>query len=258
MIAGYSPWTLLIIAPLVFLGGLLDAVAGGGGLIALPSYLIAGFTPYHAIATNKLASCIGTSVSAGRMIKNKCVDWPLAIPSALLAILGASAGAKLILSIDERIVRYMLLLVLPIVATIVLRKRDMGEELTETISRKKQFIIVCLFAFTVGVYDGFYGPGAGTFMLLGFTQLAKMPLKIASGNVRVANLASNVGSLVVFLINRQAVVPIGLIAAVFSIAGHYIGAGMLLKNGTRIVRPAIFGVLILLFVRVVYDLIIGG
>lgn len=255
MIGGYAWTTLLIIAPLVFLGGLLDAIAGGGGLIALPSYLIAGFSPYHAIATNKLASCIGTSVSAGRMIKNKCVDWPLAIPSALLAVLGASAGAKLILSIDERIVRYLLLIILPIVAVIVLKKRDLGETLSETIPRKKQFLIVLLFAFTVGMYDGFYGPGAGTFMLLGFTQLAKMPLRIASGNVRVANLASNIGSLVVFLINRQAVVPIGLIAAVFSIAGHYIGAGMLLKNGTKIVRPTIIGVLVLLFVRVIYDLV---
>ncbi len=258
MIAGYSWWTLLIIAPLVFLGGLLDAIAGGGGLIALPSYLIAGFTPYHAIATNKLASCIGTSVSAGRMIKNRCVDWPLAIPSALLAVLGASAGAKLILSIDERVVRYMLLIVLPIVAVVVLRQRALGEDLTETVSRKKQFLIVCLFAFIVGIYDGFYGPGTGTFMLLGFTQLAKMPLKIASGNVRIANLASNLGSLIVFLINGQAVVSIGLIAAIFSITGHYIGAGMLLKNGTKIVRPSIIGVLILLFCRVIYDLVTGA
>ena len=254
----YSWWTLLIIAPLVFLGGMLDAIAGGGGLIALPSYLIAGFAPYHAIATNKLASSIGTSVSAGRMIKNKCVDWPLVVPSAALAILGATVGAKLILSIDERLVRYMLLVILPVVAVIVLKKRDLDEELTGTVSRRKQFLIVCLFAFTVGMYDGFYGPGAGTFMLLGFTQLAKMPLRIASGNVRLANLASNLGSLVVFLINKQAIIPIGLVAAAFSIAGHYIGAGMLLKSGTKIVRPAIFSVLVLLFVRVINDLVTGG
>lgn len=258
MIAGYSWWTLVIIAPLVFLGGLLDAIAGGGGLIALPSYLIAGFTPYHAIATNKLASSIGTSVSAGRMIKNKCVDWPLAIPSALLAVLGASAGAKLILSIDETIIRYMLLIILPFVAVIVLKKRDLGEGLTETVGRRKQFLFVCLSALIVGMYDGFYGPGAGTFMLLAFTQLAKMPIRIASGNVRIANLSSNIGSLIVFLINGQAIIPIGLIAAVFSIAGHYIGAGMLLKGGTKIVRPTIIGVLILLFARVIYDLVTGG
>ncbi len=250
----YSWMTLFIIAPLVFLGGFVDAVAGGGGLIALPAYLIAGFSPYHAIATNKLSSSIGTAVSTGRMIKNRCIDWPSAIPSTVLAVLGAAAGAKLILSIDERIIRYMLLVILPLAATIVLRKRDLGDEVTQSVDRRRQFAIVLPASLIVGMYDGFYGPGAGTFLLLAYTQLAKMPLRIASGNVKIANLSSNIGSLAVFLLNGQAVIPIGLVAAAFGIAGHYIGAGMLLKSGTRIVRPIIIVVLALLFIRVICDL----
>ncbi len=250
------PWTtLFILAPLVFLGGFVDAVAGGGGLIALPAYLIAGFAPYHAIATNKLSSSIGTAVSTGRFIKNKCVDWPTAIPSGILAVLGSACGASLILTIDEKIIRYMLLIALPIVAFIVLRKRDIVEDSLVEIPRWRQFLFVMLASLIVGVYDGFYGPGAGTFLLLAYTQLAKMPLRMASGNVKISNLSSNLGSLTVFLINGQAILPIGLVAAIFGIAGHYFGAGMLLKNGGKIVRPIIIIVLGLLFVRVILDLL---
>lgn len=255
MTMDYSWTTLFLIAPLVFLGGFVDAVAGGGGLIALPAYLIAGFSPYHAIATNKLSSNIGTAVSTGRMIKNRCVDWATAIPSAILAVLGAMAGTRLILSIDERIIRYLLLIILPFAAFMVLQKRDLNDMATVEIDRKKQFLLVLVSSLIVGIYDGFYGPGTGTLLLLCYTQLAKMPLRIASGNVKISNLSSNIGSLIIFLLNGQAVVPIGLAAALFGIVGHYMGAGMLLKNGTKIVRPIIIGVLILLLIRVISDLI---
>ena len=251
----YSWWTLLIICPLVFLGGLVDAIAGGGGLIALPAYLLAGFTPYNAIATNKLSSSIGTSVSTARMIRNRCIDVPLAIPTVVISILGAMLGSKLCLLVDENIIRYLLLLVLPVVAFIVMREKNLDTLETETIARRKQFVIVLLAAFGCAIYDGFYGPGAGTFMLLAFTKLGKMDLRNASGNVKVANLSSNIGSLVVFLLNGQAVIPIGLAASVFGIAGHYIGAGLLLKNGSKVVRPIILCVIALLFARVIYDLV---
>lgn len=251
----YSWWTLLIICPLVFLGGLVDAIAGGGGLIALPAYLLAGFTPYNAIATNKLSSSIGTSVSTARMIRNRCIDVPLAIPTVVISILGAMLGSKLCLLVDENIIRYLLLLVLPVVAFIVIREKNLDTLETETIARRKQFVIVLLAAFGCAIYDGFYGPGAGTFMLLAFTKLGKMDLRNASGNVKVANLSSNIGSLVVFLLNGQAVIPIGLAASVFGIAGHYIGAGLLLKNGSKVVRPIILCVIALLFARVIYDLV---
>jgi len=249
-------WTLLIICPLVFAASLLDAVAGGGGLISLPAYLIAGLPPHNAIATNKLSSSIGTVASTARFIKNKCVDWPTAIPSALLAVLGSIAGAKLILAIDDNVIRYIMLGLVPILAFVVQKKRDLSAETLEPVSRKRQFLVVCIAALFVGMYDGFYGPGTGTFLLIAYTQLAKMPLRLAAGNVKIANLSSNIGSLTVFLISGQAIVPIGLIAAVFAISGHFIGAGLLLKNGAKVVKPFILVVLGLLFVRLIYDLAI--
>ena len=250
-------WQLLIVCPLVFAASLLDAVAGGGGLISLPAYLIAGLPPHNAIATNKLSSSIGTCASTGRFIKNKCVDWPTAIPSAILAVLGSVAGAKLILAIDDNAIRYIMLVLVPILAFVVLKKRDLAAEPLAPVSRKRQFLVVCVAALFVGMYDGFYGPGTGTFLLLAYTQLAKMPLRLAAGNVKIANLSSNVGSLAVFLLHGQAIIPLGLISAVFAVAGHFIGAGLLLKNGARVVKPFILVVLGLLFVRLIYDLAIG-
>ena len=248
---------LLIICPLVFAASLLDAVAGGGGLVSLPAYLIAGLPPHNAIATNKLSSSIGTCASTARFIKNKCVDWPTAIPSAALAVLGSIAGAKLILAIDDVAIRYIMLVLVPVLALVVLKKRDLSTEALEPVSRKRQFLVVCFAALFVGMYDGFYGPGTGTFLLIAYTQLAKMPLRLAAGNVKIANLSSNIGSLAVFLLNGQAIIPIGLISSVFAVAGHFIGAGVLLKNGTKVVKPFILVVLGLLFVRLIYDLVVA-
>ncbi len=250
----YSYWSLLIVCPLVFVAGLVDAVAGGGGLISLPAYLIAGIPPHRAIATNKLSSCIGTCASTARYIKNGFIDWPTAIPSALLAVLGSIVGAKLILAIDERIVRYIMLVILPVIAFVVLRKRDFDTLPEAPIERKKQFLIIAFVTLIVGLYDGFYGPGTGTFLLLAYTQLAGMPLRTASGNVKLANLASNVGGLTVFLLNRQAILPLGLIAGAFGLLGHFLGAGLLLKNGAKAVRPMVLAVLALLLVRLIWDI----
>ena len=254
MIFGIAWQTLLIVIPLLFVGGIVDAIAGGGGLITLPAYLIAGIPPHRAIATNKLSVSIGATASTARYIKNGYVDWALAVPSAILAALGAMLGARLILLIGDDVIRYFLLFVLPVVAFVVLRKRDFSASTLTPISRKRQAVIVCAASLVIGMYDGFYGPGTGTFLLLVFTQLGHMSVENASGNMKVANLASGIGSLTVFLINRQPIIVLGLIGSVANLAGHYIGSGMVVKNGARIVRPIILVVLVLLFARVIMDL----
>ena len=104
-----------------------------------------------------------------------------------------------------------------------------------------------------GAYDGFYGPGTGTFLLLSFCYLAKIDVRTASGNVKLVNLASNVGALFTSLMAGKVLIPLGLISAVFSTAGQYIGAGLALKNGSKIVRPVILIVLLLLAVKVILE-----
>ena len=108
----------------------------------------------------------------------------------------------------------------------------------------------------IGTYDGFYGPGTGTFLLLVFCNLAKMDVRTASGNVKLINLASNVGAVVTSALSGKVLYGIGLIAAVFSIVGHYLGAGVTIKNGARLVRPIIFVVLTLLCIKVIGELVV--
>lgn len=249
---------LIIVVPLVFLSGLIDAIAGGGGLISLPAYLLAGLPPHQAVGTNKISAVMGVGVSAARYIKSGFVNWALAIPSAILAVLGASLGAKLILLVSENTMRYFLLAILPVVAFFVMKKRDFGDEIPSEIPKARQTAIVLLASLVVGMYDGFYGPGTGTFLLLIYTQAAHLTVRAASGNVKIVNFASGAGSLFVFLTNGQVQVLLGLIAGVAAIIGQYLGAGMVLKNGGKIVRPIIIVVLVLLFVKVISELIPGG
>ena len=244
----------LIVAVGVFLASFMDAIAGGGGIISVPTYLLAGVPMHMALGTNKVSSGIGTAVSTARVIKNGYIDWKLGIPSVALALVGSFVGSSIQLMIDEVYLQYLLLIVLPVVAFVVLRQRQFPEERGE-IDRRKQCAIVWLASFVVGAYDGFYGPGTGTFLLLIYCNLAKMDVRTAGGNVKLVNLSSNIGAFVTSLRSGQVFLVLGLIGAVTSIAGHYVGSGLAIKNGSKIVRPTVVIVLILLAVKVVYELI---
>ncbi len=250
---GIPIWVVALVCAGVFCASFMDAIGGGGGIISLPCYLLAGFPVHYALGTNKLSSCIGTVASTVRYVKNGCVDWLLAIPSIFLALIGAHLGTRLQLTVDERYLKLLLLAVLPIIAAVLLKKKDLPEQrvaMNEWLRRA----IVWGFSLVVGTYDGFYGPGTGTFLLLAFCYLAKLDVRTASGNVKLVNLASNVGALATSLAAGKVLIPIGLLAAVFSTAGQYLGAGLALKNGSKIVRPVILLVLVLLTGKVLLEL----
>lgn len=239
----------LIVCPLVFLASFVDAIAGGGGLISLPAYLLAGVPIHYAIGTNKLSSALGTVVSTARLVKNKYADMGLAVPTITAALIGSFIGANLALHTSAKALQMLLLPVLPVVAFYVLKTKDLDREDADSISRTKKCVIATACSFVFGMYDGFYGPGTGTFILLTFTGLAKMDLRTASGNMKLVNLASNISALVTYIFAGKILWALGLSAAIFSIAGHYIGSGLVMKNGTKIVRPIIIVVLILLFIK---------
>ncbi|WP_124065970.1 TSUP family transporter [Clostridium sp. E02] len=242
----------LIVCPLVFLAGLIDSIAGGGGLISLPAYLAAGIPPHLAIGTNKLGSAMGTVVSTARFAKNGYIKIKLSLFAALCAVIGSVIGAHLSLLASEKILKGMLLVILPIVAFYTLKKKDRNEPVKAEIrSEKKMFAVSMGAALVIGGYDGFYGPGTGTFLLLLLTGLAKMDVRSASGTTKVINLSSNIAALVTFLINGKVMIPLGIAAGVFCIAGHYIGSGLVVKNGMKIVRPVILVVLVCLFVKII-------
>ena len=188
----------------VFFASFMDAIAGGGGIISVPTYLLAGLPMHFALGTNKFSSSIGTAFSTGRYIKNGYVDWKLGIPSIVLALIGSFFGTKLQLMISEVYLQYLLLIVLLI-----------------------------------------------------FCNLGKLDVRTAGGNVKLVNLSSNIASLLTSLLSGKVFLVLGLIGTVSSILGHFIGAGLAIKNGSKIVKPAIIIVLILLAAKVVQGLIAG-
>ena len=254
MIFGYSIWAVLFICIGVFCASFIDAIGGGGGIISVPVYLLAGLPSHIALGTNKLSSTVGTAASTFRYIKNGFVDWTLALPAVALALIGGHFGTRLQLMMDEKYLQYLLLSVLPVVAVVMLRKKELPEQMEERSPWLRRGIVWGA-SFVLGGYDGFYGPGTGTFLLLIYCFLAKQDVRTASGNVKLVNLASNVGALATSLAAGKVLIPLGLLSAVFATAGQYIGAGLALKNGSRIVRPVILVVLVLLTGKVLLELL---
>ena len=249
---GYPIWVVLLVCTGVFCASFMDAIGGGGGIISLPTYLLAGLPMHFALGTNKLSSCIGTVASTQRYIKNGYVDWFLGIPSIVLALVGAHLGTKLHLAMDERYLKLVLLFVLPVIAMILLQKKALPE-VRKPLNENFRRAIVWSASLIFGAYDGFYGPGTGTFLLLSFCYLAKIDVRTASGNVKLVNLSSNIGALFTSMAAGKVLIPLGLVAAIFSISGQYLGAGLALKNGSKIVRPVILIVIVLLAGKVLLE-----
>ncbi|MBS4900160.1 MAG: TSUP family transporter [Clostridiales bacterium] len=244
--------TFLLVCPFLFLAGFVDAIAGGGGLISLPIYMIAGLPPHQSVATNKLSSTCGTALATFKFIKEKLVNFKLAIPSVIAAVGGSSIGAHLSLLLDEKYMTYVLIAVLPVVAFFVLNKKlfnDKGSD--EIILNRKTYIIAISSAFIIGIYDGFYGPGTGTFLIIAFTVFAKLSVGTSNAQAKIINLTTNVTSLIIFIANGQVLFSLGLAAAAFNMLGNYVGARLAISKGTKIVKPIIIGVLMLLFLKII-------
>lgn len=248
----------LIVCPLVFLAGLVDAVAGGGGLIALPAYLVAGLPPHFASATNKCSSVFGTALSTLRFLKQGKFHRRAAAVSAVTSLIGSALGTRLNLFLSEKVLHYVLAVLLPIIAVFLLFHRDFGiESKVDALSPQKLTILSGCIGLALGAYDGFFGPGAGTFMILGFTALCGFDLLTASGNAKVVNLCSNIAAFVTFAFAGKILWVLGIPAAYCSIAGHYVGSSLALKDGAKVIRPMFFVVIVLLLVRIAWDLVTG-
>lgn len=243
----------LIICPLVFIAGIIDAIAGGGGLITLPAYMIAGLPPHNAIATNKMSSTIGTATATVRYALDGFVPWKLSLICAAFSIGGSALGANISLKIDDSILRPIMLVLLPVTAAVVLKSRGISEE-KEPLSKRATLLTAIATAFALGIYDGFYGPGSGTFLILLLTLAAHLKLTTANGVTKVMNFSSNVSALVVFLINGKVLLPLGLVAGLFSCAGNLIGTKLFAGRGAKIARPVMLAVLAVFFIKVICEL----
>ena len=250
-INGIELWVVLLCCCGVFLAAFIDAIGGGGGIISVPTYLMAfsGHPTYFVLGTNKVSSSISTFFSTARFVRGGYVDWGLCVPGAALAICGSTCGVWLQHHTPDIILKYTLVVVLPVVAFITLRGREWPDEPGQA-SRSKQMLVVCAAALLIGVYDGYYGPGTGTFLMIAFIRFGKMDVRHASGCTKVINLASNIGGICSSLAAGYAFLGVGLIAAMASVLGNYLGAGLAIKNGSKIVRPTVVVVLILLTIKI--------
>lgn len=242
--------TFLIVCPLVFLAGFVDAVGGGGGLISLPAYLIAGLPAHQAIATNKLSACCGTAMATFRFARQGFIHWRSALPSMGAALIGAWCGAHLSLLTDSAVLTRVLYVILPLTAVLVLRRGALRERAGETELSRRTIWIAAAASLVIGVYDGFYGPGTGTFLIVAYSLLARMDVRSANGQCKAVNLTTNVTSLLVFLRSGQTLIVLGLAAAVCNMLGGWLGAGAALRAGAKLTRPVILLVLVLLALKV--------
>jgi uncharacterized membrane protein YfcA len=239
-----------------FLAGFLDSIAGGGGLISLPAYVLTGLPMHMVYACNKFAAACGTTIATLRYYRNKMVDIPIGLTAAAGAFLCSAIASRIVLYLDDHTLKTMMLIVLPIVAVITLVNKNMGNEnLSHQFSQKKKYVLSFLIGSFVGFYDGLVGPGTGTFALIGFCLVLKYDMRTATGNAKFLNLASNYASLVVFLFAGTVYWIVAVPAAVFNILGNYIGAGVAIKKGAAVIKKMLMVVIVLLFFKVLSEFI---
>ena len=242
----------LIVCPLAGLAGFVDAVAGGGGLISLPAYMIAGLPVHYAIGTNKLSAGMGAAIATGQFAKKGYIPWKQAVFCVFCALVGSSLGARLALSLEDGVFRTIMLFILPLTAIYVTKGKALAVE-KEPFSSGKTLAISMLAALVIGVYDGFYGPGTGTFLILLLTAAAHMGLRSANGVAKAINLTTDIAALAVYWMDGKVLVLLGLTAGLFSVAGNWLGTQFFENRGARAVKPIMLTVLAIFFVRVLLE-----
>ena len=245
---------LLILCPLIFVAAFIDSVSGGGGLIALPAYMMVGLPVHNAYANNKLSSWAGLTISSAVFIKNKAVNFKIAIFAMVGALVGAGAGSKLALMFDDRYLKMVLLIALPFIAAYLLFFKKDQVSAPKQYSKVVQAVLSIILGLVIGTYDGFIGPGAGTFYILSLTAVMGLSLKEASGTAKIINYASNTAALAVYLLNGKFMFFYAVPAAISGILGSFVGSRLAIKGGAKIIRPFMLCVLALMLFKLAYDI----
>lgn len=245
---------LPIVCPLLFLAGFADSIAGGGGTISVPSALLAGIPIHTAYGTNKLAMSLGTLTSVIQYGRKGKICWFTALFAAAGALAGAPLGALLAMHLSEKYLSYCLMALLPAAALFLSLNKGFGQTPKHRdLSRLQQAVYALLIGLGVGAYDGFFGPGAGTFYIILFCTVLGTDLVQASGNAKVVNLASNTGALVTYILGGKVWFAAGLPMAVCAIAGNFLGSRLAIKNGARFIRPIMAVMILLILVKLILD-----
>lgn len=248
--------TCLIVCPLVFLAGFVDSVAGGGGIISLPAYLMAGLPAHLAAGTNKVVNGCGTLTATLKYFRSGKVRLRAAVSAAIGALGGSAIGAQLASMIPEAALKIILIAALPCVAVFLIVRRDFGQDDVSAFNAEpgREILVSVLIGVAIGCYDGLVGPGTGTFMIICFTAFLSMDLLTASGCAKAANLASNTGSAIVWIIHGSVFWRLAAPAVLCNILGNFLGARYAIRGGSKKIRGMMFVVLGLLFAKLLYEL----
>ncbi len=233
-------------------------MAGGGGLITLPAYLLVNVPVHVAAGTNKVVNGTGSFTAAVKYFRSGKLYLRVALWAAAGALVGSSIGARIALLIPDRVLRLLMMAALPLVAVFLAVRKDFGKTAEEEpqIPPGRERLMGILIGLAMGCYDGLVGPGTGTFMIMGFTALLNMDLITASGCAKVGNLASNFAAAVVFALSGNIWWAVVIPAALSNMLGNYCGAQYAIKGGSGKVRHMIFVVLGMLFIKMIWDTII--
>ncbi|MBS1143716.1 MAG: sulfite exporter TauE/SafE family protein [Proteobacteria bacterium] len=239
-----------ILAPAAFFAGMVDAVVGGGGLIQIP-VLLSAF-PQTGIptlfGTNKVSSIAGTGASLWRYARTVRIPWRLVLPATAAALLGAWLGAAVVAWIPRDAMRPLVVVMMLAVAIYTFLRKNLGQEETHE-PRPGDIWRGALFGLVIGFYDGFFGPGTGSFLIFGFVRLFGMDFIRASASAKVVNFATNVSAIGFFASHGPILWAVGLTMAACNLAGAYVGTHLALKHGAGFIRKAFLCVVSVLIVK---------
>ncbi len=227
--------TLAILFAVGLLSGWVDSIAGGGGLIALPALLSVGLSPAQALATNKLQGSFGTFAATANFVRKGHLNLIEIFPMIVLTFLGSAAGTLLIQRLDASLLLTIIPFLLLAVGIYFLLQPKIGEDDQKQRLGLWGFSFAC--GFTIGFYDGFFGPGTGSFFAVAFITLMGFNLLKATAHTKALNFTSNIASLIFFIMGGQVIWIVGLVMAMGQMIGGFIGSHMTMKHGVKIIRP---------------------
>ncbi len=247
-------WFLL--APAAFFAGMVDAVVGGGGLIQIP-VLLSQFSQTAIptlFGTNKVSSIAGTGASLWRYARAVPIPWAVVLPATLAALVGAWLGAAVVAWLPREAMRPLVLVLMLAVAIHTFRRKDFGHSASRELVPADRWR-GALLGLTIGFYDGFFGPGTGSFLIFGFVRLFGMDFLKASASAKVINAATNLSAITFFASHGPILWTVGLIMAACNLAGAQVGTLLALKRGAGFVRQAFLVVVAVLIVKLAWDML---
>ncbi len=244
--------TIAALTGVAFVAGLIDAIAGGGGLLTVPALLTAGLPPHLVFGTNKGSAVFGSGAAFWRFARAGLIDGPRARWLFPLGFLGSLLGAGIVILVETKVIKVLVLLVVAGVVVAFVRPPADGTSrppLTHALLKAGGLALV------IGAYDGFFGPGTGTFLIITFVTVLHLSLQQATANAKVVNFASNLAAMLLFVSQGLVVWKVSLPMAVGQFVGGTLGAQLAVKGGDRLVRRVVLGVVLALVARLGYDLL---